>query len=140
MGRSAAGVKGIRLKKEDEVIGMDIVQKPIRQLVEKDRKLKIKQYLLVVTENGYGKRTALKEYSLQRRGGVGVKTAKVNLKIGNIVASKVLTEEEDLIAVSRQAQMIRMKIASISKLSRATQGVRIMKLGEGDKVVSVVCV
>ncbi|XOB46806.1 MAG: DNA gyrase subunit A [Candidatus Nealsonbacteria bacterium] len=148
MGRSAAGVKGVRLKKsssrvqvegKDEVIGMDII-KPIRQLAEKGKKLKVKQYLLVVTENGYGKRTDLKEYGLQKRGGVGVKTAKITPKIGRLVASKILTEEEDLIAVSQQAHVIRIKIGSISKLSRATQGVRIMKLGEKDKVVSMVCV
>lgn len=136
MGRSAAGVRGIRLRKGDEVIGMDI----IRKLNVKDEKLKVKPYLLVVTENGYGKRTDLKEYGLQKRGGVGVKTARITFKIGDLVASKVLTEEEDLIAISQQAQVIRMKIGSISKLSRATQGVRIMKLEERDKVVSVVCV
>lgn len=133
MGRTAAGVRGIRLRKEDEVIGMEIV-KP------KNKEQKIKQYLLVVSENGYGKRTDLKEYSLQKRGGVGVKTAKVTQKTGILVVSKVLTTEEGLIAVSRQAQVIRIKVGSISKLSRATQGVRIMRLGKGDKVASVVCV
>ena len=143
MGRSAAGVKGIRLGKgpastrvergEDEVIGMDIV-KPITY------NLKPKTYLLVVTENGYGKRTDLKEYRLQKRGGVGIKTAKVISKTGALVASKVLTEEEDLIVISRRGQVIRTKISQISKLSRATQGVRIMKLEEGDKVASATCI
>jgi DNA gyrase subunit A len=139
MGRSAAGVRGIKLKKGDEVIGMDVI-KPIRQLTEKEKKQKTKQYLLVVSENGYGKRTELKQYNLQKRGGVGVKTAKITQKTGGLVVSKVLKEEEDLISVSQQAQVIRIKIGSISKLSRATQGVRIMRLNKGDKVVSVVCV
>jgi DNA gyrase subunit A len=139
MGRSAAGVRGIRLRKGDEVIGMDVI-KPIRQLTEKDKKQKTKQYLLVVSENGYGKRTELREYNLQKRGGVGVKTAKITQKTGGLVVSKVLKEEEELISVSQQAQVIRIKIGSISKLSRATQGVRIMRLNRGDKVVSVVCV
>ena len=139
MGRSAAGVRGIRLKKGDEVIGMDVI-KTIGQLTEKDKKQKTKQYLLVVSENGYGKRTELKEYNLQKRGGVGVKTAKITQKTGRLVVSKALEEEEELISVSQQAQVIKIKISSISKLKRATQGVRIMRLNKEDKVVSVVCV
>ncbi len=136
MGRSAAGVRAIRLKKGDEVIGVDVIKpRP------KERKAKEKQYLLVVSENGYGKRTELKEYGVQRRGGVGIKTAKVTSKIGDLAASKVLCgEEKDLIAISQKGHVIRIKIDSISKLSRATQGVRIMKLDKGDKVVSIVCV
>jgi len=133
MGRPAAGVRGIRLKKGDEVIGMDII-KPITH------NLKSKTYLLVVTENGHGKRTDLREYRLQRRGGMGIKTAKTTLKTGNLVTSKVLTDEEDLIIISQKGQVIRTKISQISKLSRATQGVRIMKLEEGDKVASATCI
>ena len=71
---------------------------------------------------------------------MGVKTAKITQKTGGLVVSKILKEEEDLISVSQQAQVIRIKIGSISKLRRATQGVRIMRLNKGDKVVSVVCV
>jgi len=133
MGRPAAGVRGIRLKKGDEVIGMDII-KPITN------NLKSKTHLLVVTENGHGKRTDLREYRLQRRGGMGIKTAKTTLKTGNLVTSKVLTDEEDLIIISQKGQVIRTKISQISKLSRATQGVRIMKLEEGDKVASATCI
>jgi DNA gyrase subunit A len=147
MGRSAAGVRGIRLKKGDEVVGMDIIRKvESEKLKAEGKKTKQKQTktkeecLLVVSENGYGKRTYLKEYSLQKRGGVGVKTAKVTSKIGNLVSSRILRDEEDLIAISQQGQVIRMKINSISKLSRATQGVRIMRLDEKDSVVSIVCV
>lgn len=133
MGRAASGIKGIRLKGRDEVIGMDIIK-------IKNEKLKIKNYLLVVTENGYGKRTDLGEYRLQGRGGTGIKTAKVIPKTGELVASKVLTTEEDLIVISQKGQVIRTKISQIPKLGRATQGVKIMKLEEGDKVVSATCI
>ena len=128
MGRSAAGVKGIRLKRRaDEVVGMDVI--------------KSQNYLLVVTENGYGKRTDLKEYRLQGRGGTGIKTAQVTQKTGDLVASRVLLgAEEDLIVISQKGQVIRTKISQIPKLSRATQGVRIMKLEAGDKVASAACI
>jgi len=132
MGRPASGVKAINLKKGDEVIGMDVIE-------AKGAKPKAQNYLLVVTENGYGKRTDLKEYRSQGRGGSGIKTAKITAKTGKLVASRVLAgEEEDLIVISQKGQVIRIKISSISKLSRATQGVRIMRLGEGDKVATAV--
>lgn len=137
MGRTAAGVKGIRLKKGDKVIGMEV----IKAQKEKSKAQSSKEYLLAVTENGYGKRTDLREYKVQGRGGAGVKTAKITPKTGDLVASKILTgEEEDLIVISRKGQVIRMKISPIPKLGRATQGVRIMRLTEGDKIASVVCV
>jgi DNA gyrase subunit A len=136
MGRSAAGVRGIKLRKGDEVVGMDIIIKT----KDKAEKSAIKQYLLVVSENGYGKRTDIKEYSVQKRGGVGVKTSKMTSKTGRLVSSKILTDEEDLIAISQQGQVIRIEVNSISKLSRATQGVRVMRLDREDRVVSVVCV
>ncbi|MEK7519217.1 MAG: DNA gyrase C-terminal beta-propeller domain-containing protein, partial [Patescibacteria group bacterium] len=133
MGRQAAGVKGIRLKKGDKVVGMDIIQ-------FQDEKLKNKNYLLVVTENGYGKRTELTEYRLQGRGGSGIKAAKITPKTGDLAVSKILSgNEEELIVISQKGQVIKTKISSIAKLSRATQGVRIMKLGLGDKVASVDC-
>ncbi|PIR72106.1 MAG: DNA gyrase subunit A [Candidatus Nealsonbacteria bacterium CG10_big_fil_rev_8_21_14_0_10_36_24] len=147
MGRSASGVKAIRLKKGDEVLGMDIIK-------IQNSKFKIQNYLLVLTENGYGKRTDLEEYRLQGRGGSGIKTANITSKTGNLVFSQVLIgspsqilpgktlegEEEDLIVISRKGQVIRTKISSIPKLSRATQGVRIMRMGEGDKVASAACI
>jgi len=135
MGRSAAGVKGIRLKRGDEVIGMDVIKSKI-----KDQKTKSKEYLLVVTEKGYGKKSDLKEYRLQGRGGSGIKTAKATSKTGDLIASMALNgEEEDLIVISQKGQVIRTKISSIPKLSRATQGVRIMRLEE-DKVASATCI
>ena len=133
MGRAAAGVKGIRLKKGDEVIGMDVIGNP---------KEKVKQYLLIVMENGYGKRTEVSQYKTQGRGGSGVKAAKITSKTGPVVISSVLedvAEEEDLIVISRKGQVIRTSVKSISLLGRATQGVRIMRLEEGDKVASGAC-
>ncbi len=129
MGRAASGVHGIRLDKEDEVIGMSII-----------KNLKVKEYLLVVMENGYGKRTKVSEYRLQRRGGSGIKVAKITSKTGRIVFSKVVgAEEKDLIVVSQKGQVIRSSLGSISILGRATSGVRVMRLRKGDKVVSAVC-
>ena len=131
MGRQAAGVKGIRLKKDDLVIGMEIVKKGDTS----------KQYLLVLSENGYGKRTDLKEYKKQFRGGSGVKAANVTSKTGYLKAIKILgANEEELIVISEKAKIIRVKIASISKLGRDTQGVKIMRLSPGDKVASIACI
>jgi DNA gyrase subunit A len=142
MGRQAAGTRGIRLKKGDEVVGMDTIQKiQIPDSRIQHQKLnELKQYLLIVTENGYGKRTEISDYRMQKRGGAGIKTGKITPKTGAIVSAKVLTDQEDLIVISRKGQVIRTPIASIAKLSRATQGVRIMKLEEGDKVASVTCI
>ncbi|MFA4998865.1 MAG: DNA gyrase subunit A [Candidatus Paceibacterota bacterium] len=135
MGRGAAGIKGVRLQKGDEVVGMSV----IKNIKSKDEKPE-KSYLLVVMENGFGKRTDLKEYKLQGRGGSGIKTVKLTPKTGNLVASKVLTDEEDLIIISRKGQVIRTEIKTIPILSRSTQGVRIMKLEADDKVASSTCI
>ncbi len=130
MSRAAAGVKGINLKSDDKLVRMDVINEGGKG-----------QKVLVVTENGYGKRTDLKNYKIQKRGGSGVKTAKLTAKTGNIVASYVLRDEqEDLIAISKKGQVIRTKLKSIATLGRATQGVRIMKLNRGDKVVSIACI
>jgi len=140
MGRGAAGVKGIRLKKGDEVIGMDAI-------APSNDGVKIKKYFLIVMENGYGKRTDVSQYKVQGRGGSGIKTAKITSKTGPVVLSSILefptdnpAEEEDLIVISRKGQVIRTGVKSISLLGRATQGVRIMRLEDGDKVASGVCV
>ena len=102
-----------------------------------------KQYLLVVMEHGYGKRTQISEYKVQGRGGSGIKTANITAKTGGIMLAYILHEsadEEDLIVISQHGQVIRTAIKSISLLGRATQGVRIMRLDEGDKVASGTCV
>jgi len=138
MGRTASGVKGISLKKGDKVVGMDIIENPKSQIPNLKQ---IQNYLLVVMENGYGKRTDLKEYKLQGRGGSGIKTANITSKTGELVFSKVVTDQyEDLIVISQKGQVIRAKISSIAKISRATQGVKIMRLGEGDRVASATCI
>ncbi|MDP2663922.1 MAG: DNA gyrase C-terminal beta-propeller domain-containing protein, partial [bacterium] len=130
MGRTATGIRGIRLKKGDEVVTLDIVRDTSKPT-----------YLLVVSENGFGKRTDIKEYKIQGRGGSGVKTANVTPKTGNLIAAKVLTgEEEDLIVISQKGQVIRSKISQIAKLNRSTQGVRLMKLDAGDKIASTTCI
>ena len=131
MGRTASGIRGIRLKKGDEVVGMDIIR-----LKKDDEKQISKKYLMVVMENGYGKRTELKEFKSQKRGGMGIKAAKINKKTGEIASFKILKDEEDLIVISQSGHVIRTKIKSISKLGRATQGVRIMKMGGDDKIAS----
>tara|TARA_Y100000310_G_scaffold78439_1_gene75083 strand:- start:500 stop:3001 length:2502 start_codon:yes stop_codon:yes gene_type:complete len=137
MGRTAAGTRAIRLKKEDEVVGMDVVSENFKAQQTNPKQESEANYLLVLTENGYGKRTHLKEYRVQTRGGAGIKTVNVTAKTGNLVYARVLSgEEEDLIVISRKGQVIRTPIADIPKISRATQGVRVMRLEQGDKVVS----
>lgn len=130
MGRTASGIKGIRLKKNDEVIGMSVITDATRA----------KANLLIVTENGFGKRTDVKEFKTQSRGGSGIIAARIIPKTGDVASAMVLTgEEEDLIVISRKGHVIRTKVNSISKLNRATQGVRIMKL-DADKVASAACI
>lgn len=132
MGRVAAGVRGVRLKGKDEVVGMDVVDPSLvaKNLLD----------LLVVTENGFGKRTNLKNYKVQGRGGSGIKTAKVTPKTGKIISAQVASskDERDLIAISKFGQVIRIPFKSISVLGRATQGVRIMRFKEADDRVASV--
>lgn len=140
MGRAAAGVRGIRLKKGDEVVSMDVVNKNLP--IDEKTKKPVKQYLLVVMNNGYGKRTEISQYKVQGRGGSGVKAAKITSKTGGIIMACILedgVEEEDLIVISQHGQVIRTGVKSVSVLGRATQGVRIMRLDEGDKVASGAC-
>ena len=91
-------------------------------------------------ENGYGKRTKVKEYRLQKRGGTGIKVARITEKTGKIVFSKVVGEEEkDLLVISKKGQVIRAPLSSISIIGRASSGVRVMRLTKGDKVASAIC-
>jgi DNA gyrase subunit A len=129
MGRGAAGVAGMRLDKGDFVIGADVIKKDMT-----------KPALLIVMANGYGKKTDLKEYKVQKRGGSGIKTAQVTAKTGNVIASRVVIEDEsELVAMSKKSQVIRVDVKEIPSLGRQTQGVRIMKLREGDGIASAVC-
>jgi DNA gyrase subunit A len=137
MGRQAAGIKAIGLKRGDEVVGMDVISNaPVVNAEGKP----VKRLVLVVTENGYGKRTDIKEYRMQNRGGSGIKVAEITAKTGDLVTSFALTDEEELMVISKKGQVIRVPIEGISTLSRATQGVRIMRLDDGDKVASASCI
>ncbi|MEI6480567.1 MAG: DNA gyrase subunit A [bacterium] len=129
MGRNATGVIGIRLDKGDVVIAADVIKKGIKDAL-----------LLVMSANGYGKKTDVEEYKTQGRGGSGIKTAQVTPKIGDLISAKVITEEMDeAVAMSKQSQVIRVELKTIPSLGRQTQGVRIMKLREGDSIASFVC-
>jgi DNA gyrase subunit A len=128
MGRTAAGVRGINLRKNDEVVGMDVVTKNQKG-----------NQLLILTENGYGKRTDLKSYKIQRRGGSGIKTAKITPKTGKLVSAHMIDMgnlETDIITSSAKGQIIRVPLESISVLGRATQGVRVMRLNGDDKIAA----
>jgi DNA gyrase subunit A len=128
MGRGAAGVTGMRLGKGDMVIGVDVVKKEFKNPM-----------LLIVMKNGFGKKTSLDEYKVQNRGGSGIKTAQVTAKTGEVITSKVVVDEEsELVAMSKKSQVIRVGIAEIPSLGRQTQGVRIMKMREGDSIASAV--
>ena len=127
MGRGAAGVRGMKLKKNDEVIGASVIKAE-----NKDSEF------LVMTENGYGKKTKLKEYKTQKRGGSGIKTVKLTAKTGKLVSGRVIyPAESEIVAMSKQSQVIRTPLEQISSLGRQTQGVRIMKLREGDRLASL---
>ena len=131
MGRVASGTRGIRMKGADEVVGMDVLP----------NKTKEGEYqLLVVMQNGFGKRTDVTEYKTQGRGGSGIKTAAVTAKTGKIVSAFVVggKDARDLFCVSEGGQVIRTSLSSISEVGRATQGVRVMRFKEADdKVASV---
>lgn len=131
MGRGASGVIGVRMDKDEKVVGADVVPSGV------EKGLKI----LAVMGNGYGKRTDLKFYKIQGRGGRGIMTAKITPKTGKLVSAHITSEEnKELIAVSRKGVVIRTSIESVSVLGRATQGVRIMRVESGDGLASVVVV
>jgi len=128
MGRSAGGVRAIRLKKGDELIGANVVNKGIEAS------------LLVMTSAGFGKQTMIKEYKIQNRGGGGIKTVNLTKKTGELIAARVVTEAvAEIVAISKQGQVIRTRLAEIPSLGRQTQGVRIMKPRDGDSLASVTC-
>ncbi|TSC66805.1 MAG: DNA gyrase subunit alpha [Parcubacteria group bacterium Gr01-1014_72] len=129
MGRAAGGVRVIRLAKKDSVISADLVSKDAANPA-----------LFVMSATGHGKKTALKEYKTQKRGGRGILTAKITAKTGPLMAAKVVTDEDaEVVAMSKKSQVVRVNFAEIPTLSRATQGVRIMKLREGDSIASLTC-
>jgi len=129
MGRAAAGVRGMKLKPGDRIVGADVVRKRYKE-----------SYLLSGSEKGYGKRTPLKEYKIQKRGGSGIKTAKVTNKTGELIVAKVVTEDDsEIVVISKQSQVIRVALDEVPSLGRQTQGVRIMRLREGDSIATFIC-
>lgn len=132
MGRTAAGVRGMRLKSNDVIVGMDVVSP---ELVKK----KVLE-LLVVSKNGLGKRTEISEYKVQGRGGSGIKTMNITEKTGALINARIINNsiEEDLLLISAKGQVVRTPLKTISSLGRATQGVRVMRFKEeGDYVVGI---
>ncbi len=125
MGRTAAGVRGVRLEGEDDrVVGMVCVNREDANL-------------LVVSEKGYGKRSAIADYRITKRGGKGVKTINITEKTGNLVAIKEVIDTDDLMIINKSGITIRISVAGLRVMGRATQGVRVIRLNEGDAISSV---
>lgn len=128
IGRVGAGVRGISIEEDDEVVGMICVEPDSKQDV------------LVLSENGYGKRTDLDEYRITNRGGKGVKTINVTEKTGKLISIQAVTDDNDLMIINRSGLTIRTAVSQIRVAGRATQGVRIINLREGDAIASVMAV
>jgi DNA gyrase subunit A len=123
MGRTARGIRGIKLSKDDQVVAMEAVMPHTS--------------ILTVTENGYGKRSQASEYKIQNRGGTGIFTVKRTPKTGNVVGIKTIVDEDELMIISNKGKIIRLRAADIPVLGRSTQGVRLIDLEEGERVVAV---
>ena len=128
IGRVGAGVRGISLDEGDQVVGMICVEPDSKQDV------------LVLSENGYGKRTDLDEYRITNRGGKGVKTINITEKTGKLISIQAVTDDNDLMIINRSGLTIRTSVEQIRLAGRATQGVRIINLREGDAIASVMAV
>ena len=125
MGRGASGVRGITLSHDkDEVVGMIAVDNQ-------------ESNVLVVSENGYGKRSSLEDYRITNRGGKGVKTINVTDKTGNLVAIKNVTDEDDLMIINKSGITIRMAVADLRVMGRATQGVKLINIKGNDSIAAV---
>jgi DNA gyrase subunit A len=125
MGRNASGVRGIRLKdNKDEVVGMISVND-------------MDANILVVSENGYGKRSSLEDYRLTNRGGKGVKTISITEKTGKLVTLKSVSDSDDLMIINKSGIAIRMQVEDLRVMGRATQGVKVISLKDGDSIAAV---
>jgi DNA gyrase subunit A len=124
MGRNARGVIGIRLRDEDSVVAMQV--------------LSGKPDVLAVTQNGYGKRTPVEEYRRQSRGGTGIINIRAGGRNGEVVASMEMADEDQLLLITSAGKIIRMNVSGVSRIGRATQGVRLIQLEEGDAVASAI--
>ena len=129
IGRTGAGVRGINIGEEDEVVGMICVDTSKEETRDKT--------ILVVSENGYGKKSQLDDYRLTNRGGKGVKTLNITEKTGNLIALKDVTDENDLMIINKSGLTIRMAVSDIRVAGRATQGVRLINIKEGDAIAAV---
>lgn len=131
MGRTAAGVAAMKLGKGDEIVSADILSKGDKT-----------SEILVVMENGFGKTTPSKEYKVQKRGGSGIKTAKITAKTGNVIGAAIVNAEEreegELVVMSKKGQVIKLPLKDVPSLGRQTQGVKVMKLRAGDSIASTV--
>ena len=128
MGRTASGVRGVRLENDqDEVIGMVCVN----ETEDNDTSI------MVVSDKGYGKRTDIGDYRITGRGGKGVKTLSITDKTGNLISIKDVTDENDLMIITRNGIAIRMRMEDVRVMGRATQGVRLIKIRENDNIASV---
>jgi DNA gyrase subunit A len=123
MGRTARGIRGIKIKKEDEVVGMEAVA--------------LHTQILTATANGYGKRTQASEYRMQNRGGSGIFTVKRTQKTGDVIGIKTVVDEDELMVISNKGKIIRLRAIDIPVQGRSTQGVRLITLEEGERVVAV---
>ncbi|MEA5007003.1 MAG: DNA gyrase subunit A [Rikenellaceae bacterium] len=130
IGRTGAGVRGINITDEDEVIGMICVDPEIQEGKEAT-------HVLVVSENGYGKRSLLDDYRVVNRGGKGVKTLNITEKTGKLIAIKSVTDENDLMIINKSGLTIRLDVASVRVAGRATQGVRLINIKDGDSIAAV---
>jgi len=124
MGRSARGVIGIRMAEGDELVEMEV--------------LSGKPDILTVTQRGYGKRSAVEEYRLQKRGGSGIINMRTSARNGKVVASMEVSEEDQILLITANGKIIRMDVSGIGRIGRATQGVRLIQLEEGDEVASAI--
>jgi DNA gyrase subunit A len=125
MGRDARGVRGINVREGDLVVGMAVFDRGSNESV------------LIVCERGYGKRTALSEYPIRKRGGMGVIAIKTTERNGPVAGLRLARDEDHLILISNTGRIIRIPVNTISVVGRATQGVRIMRLDDGEQVASI---
>ena len=125
MGRTAAGVRGIRLKGDDFVVGVNVLREDSVKTV------------LTVTANGYGKRSQASEYRIQRRGGKGIIAIKSSARNGDIIGAKIVDDDHEVILIADTGKMIRMPLDNVRVIGRTTQGVRLINLEEGEKVVGM---
>ena len=122
-GRTSMGVRGISLEDGDEVVGMQLARQG--------------DAILAVTESGMGKRTDLEEFSMQHRGGKGIRYYKITAKTGNVIGFKIVQEQQDLLLITSEGTIIRLRVADVSKIGRVTSGVKLIGLDKGVKVAGV---